>query len=196
MSLFHYIGANKKLPLGERGSKKINYCCDSDGKRTAINIRSSNLPEGMIPLDQIIDLSHIKLNEIEEYETMEDAAGIYVKEVPPCYNAIKKHFKSKFVYWVSANFGIFLLNESIKERYIDSYSANKKCLKELFKLIEENINGNEVIEIYSCWADEEEESRNRKLDMVINLSSFEIGDNFELKDKQYIVVNKLINYIT
>jgi hypothetical protein len=190
MSLFHYIGSNKKLPLGERGSKKIDNGYMAGNKRSAIKIKSSNLPKGMIPLEEIIDLSHIKPNEIEEYETMEDAAGIYVQVVPTSYNAIKKHFKSKYVYWVSANFEIFLLNESIKERYSDSYIANKKCLKELFKLIAENINEDEEMEIYSCWADKEEDPRDRRLDTVINLNSFEIGENFELKHKQYIVVNK------
>jgi hypothetical protein len=190
MSLFHYIGANKELPLGKRGSKKIDDGHESESKRLAIRIKNTNLPKGMIPLEQIIDLSHIKPDNIEEYETMEDAAGIYIEEVPQCYSSIKNHFKSKYVYQVSASFGNFLLNKSLKERYSESYSANKKCLKELFKLIEENINEDENMEIYSCWADEEDEPRNRKLDMSINLVSFEIGDNFELKDKQYIVVNK------
>jgi hypothetical protein len=187
MSLLHYIGANKKLPLGERGSKKINTGHESETKRSAIKIKNANLPQGMIPLEQIIDLSHIKPDEIEGYETMEDAAGIYVQELPPRYSEIKRHFRSKHIYMVSANWGHFNVNEELDR---ESYSANKKCLKELFKLIAENITEDGEIEIYTCWADEEEESRNRRLDMVINLSSFEVGDNFELKDKQYIVVKR------
>lgn len=159
MSIFHYIGANKELPLGERGSKKINREYGED-------------------------------NEIEEYETMEDAAGIYIQDVHPIHSGIKKHFRAKYVYRISANIGSFQVNQRLKELNRELYKINKKCLIELFKFIEESINENEEIEIYTCMADEEKKLRNNKLDMTINLNSFEIGDNFELKDKQYIVLNK------
>jgi hypothetical protein len=191
MSIFHYIGANKKLPLGERGSKKIDRGCGVDSKKVAISINSSNTPEGIIPLEQIVNIPDINFNEIEEYETMEDAAGIYIQDIHPIYAEIKKHFKSMYIYEISANFGRFQVNERLKELNEEGFTINKKCLIELFKFIEENINENEEIEIYTCWADEEEEGPNRKLDMTINLNSFEIGDNFELKDKQYIVVNRV-----
>jgi hypothetical protein len=50
MSVFYYIGADKELTLGERGSKRI-------------------------------DKSSIKDSQIEEYETLEDAAGIYLEDI-------------------------------------------------------------------------------------------------------------------
>lgn len=50
MSIFHYIGANRKLPLGERGSKKIDRGCGVDSKKVAISINCSNTSEGIIPL--------------------------------------------------------------------------------------------------------------------------------------------------
>jgi hypothetical protein len=190
VSLFHYIGANKELPLGERGSKKVDNWHGVDNKRVAMSIKNSNIPEVGRPLEQIIDMSHIKCNEIEQYETMEDAAGIYIQDIHPRYSEIKKHFRSKYIYQISANIGCFLLNKRLVELNSERYIINKKCLNELFKFIEENINENEEMEIYTCWADEEEEPGNRKLDMIINLNSFEIGDDFELKDKQYIVVNR------
>jgi len=190
MSMFYYIGANKQLPLGERGSKEINNGHRLDKKKTVIHIKNASIPEGSIPLEQIIDLSAIKSSEIAEYETMEDAAGIFIEDVHPCYNDIKQHFKSKYVFQFSANFGGFLLNERLKHFDCEGYNANKKCINELFKFIAENLNEHEEIEIYSCWTGEEQEPRNRKLDMIININSFELGADFELKDKQYIVVKR------
>ena len=190
MSIYHYIGANKKLPLGERGRKKIDSSHGEDNQKTVIRIENYTLPEGSIPLEQIIKMPNINSNEIEEYETMEDAAGIYIGDIYPSHSKIKKHFKSKYIYQFSANFAYFSLNERLLELDSEMYLVNKKCFNELFKYIEENINENEEIEIYSCWDNEEEEPRIKRLDMIINLNSFEIGVNFELEDKQYIIVNR------
>ena len=48
-------------------------------------------------------LSHIQENQIEVYDSMEDAAGIYVQQLEAWNEAVRKHFTNKYVYQVSPN---------------------------------------------------------------------------------------------
>lgn len=85
-------------------------------------------------------------------------------------------------------YGSFHLSERLKSHSIEAYNSNKKCLEELFKHIEENISDGEEFEIYTCWADEEGEERNKKLDKVIDLKSFVIPESFDFQEREYIVI--------
>lgn len=161
-----------------------------DPEKVVIHFKNEILPEGAIPLEEIIDMSKFSSNQIQEYESMEDAAGIFVEDLNPYYSKIKRHFKSKYIYQFSADFGSFSINENLILMDYERYKINKKCLRELFKFISDSLIEGEEIEIYSCWADEELMKRDRKLDMSININSFELETNFELKDKQYIVVKR------
>ncbi|SCW83360.1 hypothetical protein SAMN04487970_106114 [Paenibacillus tianmuensis] len=60
MSLFHYIGSNRKLPLGERGKIKSSDDKSNGKSPKAFRFKSAILPEGATPSEQIFDLSHIK----------------------------------------------------------------------------------------------------------------------------------------
>lgn len=188
MSMFHYIGSNRELPLGERGRIKSSDDRSSGKSTKAIRFRSAILPEGSTPLEQIIDLSHIKEDEIEVYDSMEDAAGIYIEELGNWNAAIRKHFKSPFVYQISPNWGSFFLNSELEKQLPDEYRASVKCINELFKLMREYGVDHDEYELYSCWANEEDEMKNDELTKTIDLKSFTISDNFELKERQYILV--------
>ena len=188
MSIYYYIGANKELPLGSRGKKRIDNGYDVHYPPKVIKIKNCRLSEGEVPLEEIIDMSKFKPSEIEEYETMVDVAGIHIHDVFGAHSKIKKHFKSKYIYEFSPNFGNFWLSQRLMELDSEAYLANKKCVEELFKYIEENMDENEGIEIYCCCDSEEEMPRKKELDWIININSFEIGDYFELEDKQYIVI--------
>lgn len=190
MSIYYYIGANKELPLGSRGKKIINNGYNDDTPKKIIKIKNCKLHEGSKPLEEIIDMSKFKENEIVEYETMIDAAGIYIEEVFSTHSKIKKHFKSKYIYQIAPSFGQFWLSQKLFELDDECYLVNKKCVEELFKYIDENLGENEEIEFYSCWDSEEEMPRYKGLDKTININNFQIGDYFELEDKQYIVVNR------
>lgn len=190
MSIYYYIGANKELPLGSRGKKKIDNGYDVDSPPKVIKIKNYSLPEGAVPLEEIIDMSKFKPSEIEEYETMVDAAGIHIHDVFWAHSRIKKHFKSKYIYEFSPNFGNFWLSQRLMELDSEAYLVNKKCVEELFKYIKENMDENEEIEIYSCCDSEEEMPRKKELDWIININSFKIGDSFDFEDKQYIVINR------
>lgn len=124
------------------------------------------------------------------YETYEDAAAIYIKKLWDEYSQIKKHFMNPFVYMISANWGNFYYNGTLKKMNIDKYKASRKCLKILFDYIYDRIEGDEFIELYSCWAGEESHPRNKVIDRTINLSTFEFKNSFYIKDRQYIMFIK------
>jgi len=184
MSMFHYIAANKELPTGSFGGRNPK----AGEPPKAIRFNSVMLPKGAVPLEQIMDLSKFKDGEMEEYDTYEDAAGIFIQNLEEWNKGIKVQFRNHFVYQFSASWGSFNLNEKIKNWDIEHYKANLKCINELFNYIRRNISENEEIEIYTCWANEEGEERNLNLDTVIDLKTFSIGDHFEFKERQYILV--------
>lgn len=188
MSIMHYIAAGSALPMGESGGKKLREVNRSEKKVKAIRFISEKLPEGAVPLEQIIDLSDIKEDETEVYATFEDAAGIYVEDITPQEDAVRKHFRNQFVYRVSPCWGNFFINEQIKNMHPDRYKASRKCLTELFEYIRRNSAAGEEVEIYTCWYDEGEKARNDDLDTFIDLKAFVIEDDFGLREGQYIVV--------
>lgn len=108
MSRFHYIGSATELPLGERGSvlsaKTYNEVKNSpEYKKQREVIRL----QGIIPLEDIVDLSHLRAGDHLVYDSEEDAAGIFIEELGYWNDEIRKHFRSPFVYRISPNWGGF-----------------------------------------------------------------------------------------
>lgn len=184
MSMYHYIAASRELPTGSFGGGKPK----AGEPPKVIRFKSLMLPKGVAPLEKIIDISKFKEDETEEYDTYEDAAGIYIQNLEEWNKGIKAQFKNPYIYQLSASWGSFILNEKIKNWDIEHYKANLKCINEFFYYIRRNIFENEEFEIYTCWANEEGEERNHNLDTVIDLKTFSIGDHFEFKERQYILV--------
>lgn len=187
MSRVHYIAASKELPTGNFGGRKLK---NIEKHPKAVRFKTASLPKGSIPLDQIIDLSFIKEDEIEEYESFEDAAGIFVEKLAFESNDIRKQFKNSFIYRIAGSWGEFYLNTDNRNKFPDMYAANKKCLKELLDYIRKNLDNGEKIEFYTCWIGEEGEPRAEWLDTVIDLDSFQIGSDFEFFDRQYVIFNR------
>jgi hypothetical protein len=114
--------------------------------------------------------------------------GIYIEPLHNRNIVIKKHFESTYVYGIAANWGGFFLNSLMKKDFPEDYKCNVKCIKELFRLMQDYGADGDEFELYSCWYDEEHEARDDSLTAVIDLRSFTVQDNFQLKDKQYIKV--------
>jgi len=123
------------------------------------------------------------------YKSLEEAAGIWVQKFEPQPHNIEilKHFKNSNIYTVSPNWGKFFIYPALKEKFEDSYYANRKCILELFNYIRENICDGEEFEIYSCWTGEESNQDN-KLYEVIDLKHFNLGDEFSLDENKYILI--------
>jgi hypothetical protein len=190
MSLFHYIASGVPLPTGERGSRRSALDKSGDNPITAIRILSSTRREGSVSLEEILGPSWFKEEQTAVYDTVADAAGIYINELPPGREAVRKHFQQPYVYALEPNMGGFHIIPEMKEHFPDEYEAHEKCIRVLLELLKETGDEHTAFEIYSCWYDEEEHPRDEKLSSVIRLSSFEIGERFELKDKQYISIVK------
>lgn len=189
MSLYHYMASAKPLPLGARGGKKSLDDVSGDKPPKAFRFKAYELQEGMTPIDQIMDLSHIQDDEIEVYDTMEDAAGIYINSLGPWNEVIKRHFKLPYVYEVAPNWGQFFYSEELKLKFPEEYRASRKCVTELFQLMRDyGDEQNNEFELYSCWTENEHKARNHRLDRFIELNTFNWEDSFQMHDQQYIVV--------
>lgn len=86
MTLHHYIGANKELPLGTFGQNPT-YKPFSE-----LNIRTFDKKQKKSKTYQKEDPL------IEVFETEEDFAGIHIDYVDPVYEAVRDKFTHHFVY--------------------------------------------------------------------------------------------------
>jgi len=185
LSMMYYLAASKELPLGSFGEKKIK---DAGKEVKAMKFANVQLPEGYIPLEQVIDLSHIKEDEVVVFATYEDAAGIFVEKLPMENSGVKRHLKNSFIYRIQPNIGKFCIDEEIRKINEPMYLAHRKCVNELFDYIRRNKVDNEEMEFYACWYGEEEHDRNPELDLIIDLKTFEPADKFGFKEQQYILI--------
>lgn len=185
MTLFYYIATNKELPTGSFGKKKTIMKL-----KDALNLYPPQ--KDLIPLHTVIDMSHLYDEDTDVYETEEDAAGLYVSG--PLQNQdTSQHFQHPYVYQIDHDGGSFCISNQIQKLSPTSYLTGKKCLTELFSYLDRNMESGEEVELYACWAhgmNRFAEPRKSKLDLVLDLRTFELGEEFEWKEKQYIVVKK------
>ena len=183
----YYIASPRELPIGKFGVQRINN--DNSGvKKTVIRFAGFTPSKDYIPLEQIVDIKDIPKEQIEEFNSFEDASGLYVEAIEENRQRVKHHFKNKFVYQFSAVWGKFVLNNELKKLDYEMYKANRKCINELFNFIRNNSIENDELEIYSCWVDEEGFEKNRNLCKEIDLKLFTLEDSFNFKDREYIIV--------
>jgi hypothetical protein len=105
------------------------------------------------------------------------------------------HFKHPYVYQADPNLGSYRISRELRERAPTSYATGKKCLTELFAYLNRHLEPGEEAELFACWADNSgrfPEPRNPELDLVLELNTFELGEEFEWKQQQYIRVKKSI----
>lgn len=186
MTLFYYIASNRELPTGGFGHKKTtttikNYVTNVNPaakEQQMMKIMLEKYPNG----DKLIDI----------FETEEDAAGIYIAG-PITHDDYAHIFRQAIVYQVNPDGGSFKINDELKRSHPKFYQINKKCLTELFSYLSRNMNEGDEVELYSCWASGWErftETPIKALDLVIELSTFDLESEFDWKERQYIRIIK------
>jgi hypothetical protein len=119
--------------------------------------------------------------------------SICVNELNDPIEYVRKHFSKPFIYYVGAyegcgcgfSFGIY---EAIDEDDRLAYELGKKSVSDLFKYLRANSELTNNFEMYSCLAGDEPIPPEKH--ETIFLNEFEIGDSFEFKDRQFIMVYK------
>lgn len=185
MSVMYYIASNRELPIGESGIRKLK----SADNPKMIRFIDEEPSEGSVPLESIIDLSGIPEDEIECYQSYEDAAGICIREIRGVEECVRIQFQNKWVYSLQATWGNFTLNEVQKIHFPQMYKANMKCITELMDYCKRNMNGE--MELYICWAGDEGKIRDQRTDKVISMGSIRLeafSECIDSTEQQYILL--------
>lgn len=185
VTLFYYIAASHELPTGSFGQKKtvmtINDYIRNVNPAAKDQLFMQTLLEKYPNGDKLMDV----------YDTEEDAAGLYI--TGPITRQSSHFLRHPFVYQVNPEGGSFEIKDEIKHSHPISYQASKKCLVELFNYLHSNMEIGEDLELYCCWAHGQKrfsDAPNEELDLVIDLATFRLGNEFEWKERQYISVKK------
>lgn len=186
MTQFYYIAAAHELPTGSFGKNGttitlIDYVTNVNPAvkdQWTMKALLEKYPEG----DKLMEI----------YETEEDAAGLYVSGPLTAQN-YSHVFRQPIVYQVDADGGSFKIDDEMKRSQPLSYRTSLKCLTELFHYLRRNMREGEEVELYSCWADGRgrfADAPQKELDLKLDLSAFQLGDEFDWKDRQYIRVQR------
>ncbi|PRR89129.1 hypothetical protein [Bacillus sp. NMCN1] len=168
MTLHHYIGANKELPLGIFGQKPT-YKPFSE-----LNIRTFDRKQKKPKTYQKEEPL------IEVFETEEDFAGIHITYVDPVYEAIRDKFTHPFVYELDIIHSLrplflFIETELSKGETIEIYSC---------------VDGLETKE-KDDQLDVEIDLSKKRFGKHIDFKEIdELIDMFELEHLQYVLVKK------
>ncbi|MFF2090301.1 hypothetical protein [Paenibacillus sp. NPDC058174] len=182
MTLFYYIASAHELPTGSFGQNKtvmtlIDYV-------THVNPAAKEQHFTQLMLER----NPLKLTEV--YDTEEDAAGLYI--AGPMTGQNYSHlFDHPYVYQVNAEAGDFKIDDEMKQSSPQHYQTSIKCLTELLDYLRSNLRTGEYLELFSCWTDGMDRFKNaskKEMDLELDLSSFQLGNEFEWKECQYIKV--------
>ncbi|MDN5389245.1 MULTISPECIES: hypothetical protein [Bacillus] len=181
MTLHHFIGANKVLPIGEFGTNPT-FKAISELKIKGINRNKHFQAKN--------NRHNSKSSLVKVYETEEDAYGIDIFDLDPGYEAVRNKFTHPYIYEVQGYL------------HANNTPGQRKSIRSLFLFIEKHLSKGETIEIYSCFDGQEDENRDERMDVVINLNTLQFGKHikfkdinhlsqiFYLEDKQYVLVKK------
>ena len=180
MTMHHFMASNKPLPLGSYGR---NPTLIPLSELKCLNKKGKKKKRKKKPLS-----SELANKYVEIYETEVDLLGISIAELNG-YDEIKDKFSHPFMYELTCG-------------------HHRKCYRELFKYLDENLSEYDSVEIYTCWSGDEAKSKNDGLDLKINLKTLyfenyigkfklnekryidELSERFSLREKQYVVVTK------
>ncbi|MGE6631861.1 hypothetical protein [Bacillus sp. NPDC077027] len=180
MTLHHFIGANKKLPIGEFGhNPTFKTISELSIKSVAFN-------------KQFVRKNRYKSEDslVMVYETEEDAYGIDIVHLAPEDEAVINKFTHPYIYEVQGYL------------HANNTPGQRKSIQSLFLYIEKHLSKGDSIEIYSCLDGYEDEDKDEGLDIVIHLNTLQFGNHIKLKDinhlsqifyledKQYILIKK------
>jgi hypothetical protein len=184
MTLFYYLAAGRELPTGSFGQNKrtvtlmeyVTHINPAAKEQPTMQIMLEKYPEG----DRLMDI----------YETELDAAGLYI--AGPMHGQEASHiFRNTFIYQINPEGGSFTIhNESQRSNPI-LYERSQKCLTELFAYLRRNMIAGDKIELYCCWAYDRDRFTDTpipELDVELDLSVFQLGAEFEWKERQYITI--------
>jgi hypothetical protein len=145
-----------------------------------------------LPVGEFIEnRNYINKEECENiYGYDQQAGSIFVENINHENESIQKKFIGRYIYMVFANIGKFYIDEQLKNKDLQRYRINRKCIIEFFNYIYKNIEFDEEIEVYTCWYGEESKEKNSNLDKIISLNNFKLEDNFEFKERQYIIIRR------
>ncbi|RED40640.1 hypothetical protein [Paenibacillus sp. VMFN-D1] len=185
MTQYYYIASSRELPTGSFGKNKtvmtirdyIEKVNPSAKDQIVMQALLEKDPEG----DQLMDI----------YETELDAAGLYVAGPMKSVDA-SCPFQHPYIYQVDPDGGSFEMNDEKKLSSPEYYQCSRKCITELFEYMGRHLEIGEELELYSCTAYgcERFSDLPNKDDLMIDLSTFQLGDNFEWKERQMIRVRK------
>ena len=184
LTVHHYIASSRELPTGDYGSK---------AKIVPISHISELKIKGIKPPKRTKTNKYrndTKINEqyVVVYETEEDFLGIFVSELDG-YDEIRNQFNNPYVYHLHC-------------------SDQRKCYRELFKYIDENLCEGESVELYTCLDGEELKERLDSLTIVVDLKTKyfkndigdfklnekrlydELSERFSFRERQYVEVTK------
>ncbi|MWV42960.1 hypothetical protein GRF59_04905 [Paenibacillus sp. HJL G12] len=79
------------------------------------------------------------------------------------------------------------------EFYPEMHLRARKCIQELFAYLDLNLERGSEIELYAGWDDGKgsfEEPQDHRLDLELDIHSFELGERFVWQERQYILIKK------
>ncbi|WKW08866.1 hypothetical protein ACNFKI_20935 [Bacillus velezensis] len=181
MTLHHFIGADKELPIGEYGrNPTLKPISELEIKGIDVN-KCSQVKKNRKNSENSL---------VKVYDTEEDAYGIDIVHLDPGYEAVRKKFTHPYIYELQGYL------------HANSTPGQRKSIKSLFLFIEKHLSKGESIEIYSCLDGYEDEDKDESMGVVINLNTLQFGKHikfkdinhishiFYLEDKQYVLVMK------
>lgn len=185
MTQCYYIASSRGLPTGSFGKNKtvmtirdyIEKVNPSAKDQIVMQALLEKDPEG----DQLMDI----------YETELDAAGLYVAGPMKSVDA-SCPLQHPYIYQVDPDGGSFEMNDEKKLSSPEYYQCSKKCITELFRYIDRHLKTGEELELYSCtdYGFDRSWDLPNQDDLLIDLSTFQLGDNYEWKERQLIRVRK------
>ncbi|MBT2755706.1 hypothetical protein J7E71_07000 [Mesobacillus foraminis] len=138
-------------------------------------------------------LNYLGCNFRLPYSEDDSEDKILIMESPPGDEAIdkvKKHFTTNYIYELFAPWGSGIwFNKDYRREFPKSNTESQESFFSLCQLLDANLQEGDYCELYICWAGDEKEDRNMKLDQTINLKNFVIN-NIQIYEKTLLVIKK------
>ncbi len=178
MSQFMYISSPKELGIGSFGTREVEITSFEvvDGNKFLVNGTREIKDSLGILKDK--DLNWVQ-NNIHIFDGR-PGGGLHISEGFGYINRVSRHFTNAYIYGFS--FTLYSGFKPMLEK-MDDLTHDKKVF---YNYLKDNSDGVEYFELFSSWADEEAEERNKSKDLDITLADIEKMDYFTLYDRQYI----------
>jgi hypothetical protein len=178
MSQYNYIGTDRPLPEGSYGD---NYRLVKHGE---IPYSENDLRQWFSPEE--LAIMHEQL--IRVYDTMVDFTYVGIKElVDDEWLKNELPIEKKYVYVL---FGSFDLKETDPIKHSDSFKGSEKCFRELFNLLNQELQKGETAEVYTCWLNEMNEPSMMTSEMIVDLADVKVDAPLAFETGQLTIIKK------